>query len=52
MNLKEKILASINQEETSWAPVEPGATTSFGISDIAYSNLLKYIGREDLLVLI
>ncbi len=52
MNSRERILASINHQKMDKVPVDLGATTSSGISAIAYSNLIKYIGREELPTLI
>jgi uroporphyrinogen decarboxylase len=52
MNSRERIIASINHQKPDKVPVDMGATTSSGISAIAYSNLLKHISREDLPVLI
>ena len=52
MNSRERIIASINHQVVDKVPVDMGATTSSGISAIAYSNLVKHIGREDLPVLI
>ena len=48
MNSRERILAAIGHQEPDRVPVDLGATPSSGISAIAYSNLMKYIGREDL----
>ena len=45
-------MASINHQKVDKVPVDLGASTSSGISAIAYSNLIKYLGREDLPVLI
>lgn len=52
MNSRERILASISHQKVDKVPVDLGATTSSGISAIAYSNLIKYLGREDLPALI
>ena len=49
---RERILAAINHQPTPHVPVDMGATPSSGISAIAYSNLLKYLGRDDLPVLV
>jgi uroporphyrinogen decarboxylase len=49
---REHILAAIDHLETGKVPVDMGATPSSGISAIAYSNLLKHLGRSDLPVLI
>ncbi len=45
-------MAAINHQQTDLIPVDMGATPSSGISAIAYSNLLKYLGRQELPVLI
>jgi uroporphyrinogen decarboxylase len=45
---RERILAAINHRQPDRVPVDLGATPSSGISAIAYSNLIKYIGRDDL----
>lgn len=52
MNSRERVLASINHLDSGKVPVDMGATPSSGISAIAYSNLVKHIGREDLPVYI
>jgi len=44
----ERILAAINHQQPDRVPVDLSATPSSGISAIAYSNLIKYIGRDDL----
>ena len=49
---RERILAAINHQISDKVPVDLGATPSSGISAIAYSNLLKYLGRPDLPVLV
>jgi uroporphyrinogen decarboxylase len=49
---RECILDAINHRQPEWVPVDLGATPSSGISAIAYSNLLKHIGRTDLPVLV
>lgn len=43
-----RILAAINHRMPDRIPVDLGATPSSGISAIAYSNLLKYIGMPEL----
>jgi uroporphyrinogen decarboxylase len=48
MNSRERIIAAINHQEPDRVPLDLGATPSSGISAIAYSNLMKYIGRADL----
>jgi uroporphyrinogen decarboxylase len=52
MTSRERILAAINHQQPDRVPVDMGATPSSGISAIAYSNLVKHIGRSDLPVLI
>lgn len=52
MTSKERILAAIAHKEPDMVPVDMGSTPSSGISAIAYSNLIKAIGRDDLPVLI
>jgi uroporphyrinogen decarboxylase len=49
---RECILDAINHRQPEWVPIDLGATPSSGISAIAYSNLLKHIGRTDLPVLV
>lgn len=49
---RERILAAIHHQPSDQVPVDMGATPSSGISAIAYSNLLQYLGRVDLPVLI
>jgi uroporphyrinogen decarboxylase len=49
---REHILAAIHHRPTAKVPVDMGATPSSGISAIAYSNLLKHLGRTDLPVLV
>ncbi len=52
MTSREWILAAINHEKPERVPVDLGATPSSGISAIAYSNLMKHIGKPDLPVLV
>lgn len=52
MTSRERVLAALAHKTTDKVPVDLGATPSSGISAIAYSNLLKHIGREDLPVLV
>jgi uroporphyrinogen decarboxylase len=52
MTSRERVIAAINHSTPDRVPVDLGATPSSGISAIAYSNLLKHIGRTDLPVLI
>lgn len=49
---REHILAAFNHQQTGKVPVDLGSTPSSGISAIAYSNLLKHLGRTDLPVLV
>ncbi len=49
---RERILAAINHQRSDQVPVDLGATPSSGISAIAYSNLLKHLGRTELPVLV
>lgn len=48
MNSRERVLATIAHKQPDQVPVDLGSTPSSGISAIAYSNLLKAIGRTDL----
>lgn len=48
MNSRERVLAAIAHKQPDQVPVDLGTTPSSGISAIAYSNLLKAIGRTDL----
>ena len=48
MNSRERVLAAINHQTPDKVPIDLSATPSSGISAIAYSNLMKHIGREDL----
>lgn len=48
MNSRERILTAISHREPDRVPLDLGATPSSGISAIAYSNLMKHIGREEL----
>lgn len=48
MTSRERVLAAIAHKEPDRVPVDMGATPSSGISAIAYSNLLKHLGRTDL----
>jgi uroporphyrinogen decarboxylase len=52
MTSRERIIAAISYTQPDRVPLDLGATPSSGISAIAYSNLVRYIGREDLPVLI
>jgi uroporphyrinogen decarboxylase len=46
MTSREKVLAAIRHHQTGQVPVDMGSTPSSGISAIAYSNLLKYLGID------
>ena len=48
MNSRERVLAAIAHKNPDKIPVDLGATPSSGISAIAYSNLIKHLGRNDL----
>ncbi len=48
MNSRERVLAAIAHKQPDQVPVDLGSTPSSGISAVAYSNLLKAIGRTDL----
>jgi uroporphyrinogen decarboxylase len=48
MTSRERILAAISHRQPDRVPLDLGATPSSGISAIAYSNLVRYIGRGDL----
>ncbi len=50
MTSRERVLAAIAHREPDRVPLDLGATPSSGISAIAYSNLIKHIGRNDLSV--
>jgi len=52
MTSREWIIAAINHEPPERVPIDLGATPSSGISAIAYSNLVNYIGKPGLPVLI
>jgi uroporphyrinogen decarboxylase len=45
---RERILAAINHQEPDRVPIDLSATPRSGISEIAYSNLVKQIGRPEL----
>jgi uroporphyrinogen decarboxylase len=48
MTSRERVLEAISHKSPDKVPVDMSATPSSGISAIAYSNLLKHIGRTDL----
>jgi len=48
MTSRERILAAINHQQPDKVPVDMSATPSSGISAIAYSNLVRYIGKAEL----
>jgi len=48
MTSRERVLAAVAHKTSDKVPVDLGSTPSSGISAIAYSNLLKHIGREDI----
>jgi len=50
MNSRERVLSAIAHKQPDKVPVDLGATPSSGISAIAYSNLMKKLGRTDLQV--
>ena len=47
MNSRERVLASINHLESDGVAVDLGATPSSGISAIAYSRLVRQMGRHN-----
>ena len=44
MNSRERILSAINHKQPDRIPIDIGATPSSGLSSVAYSNLIKYLG--------
>lgn len=46
MTSRERVLAAIRHEQPDQVPVDLGATPSSGISAIAYSNLVKHLGKD------
>ncbi len=46
MTSRERVLAAIMHQQPDQVPVDMGATPSSGISAIAYSNLVKYLGKD------
>lgn len=48
MNSRERVLASIKHVEPTKVPVDMGSNPSSGISAIAYSNLIKHLGKDHL----
>ena len=48
MTSRERVLTAISHKTPDKVPVDMSATPSSGISAIAYSNLVKHIGRSDL----
>ncbi len=48
MTSRERVIAAINHQQPDRVPLDLGATPSSGISAIAYSNLVKHIGRPEL----
>jgi uroporphyrinogen decarboxylase len=47
MTSRENVLEAINHSNPDKVAVDMSATPSSGISAIAYSNLLRYIGHPD-----
>lgn len=48
MNSRERVIASIEHKQSDKVPFDIGSNPSSGISAIAYSNLLQYLGKENL----
>ncbi|WP_066631036.1 uroporphyrinogen decarboxylase family protein [Labilibacter marinus] len=48
MNSRQRVIASIEHKQTSKVPFDIGSNPSSGISAIAYSNLLKHMGKDKL----
>ena len=46
MTSRERVLAAICHKQPDQVPVDLGATPSSGISAIAYSNLVKHLGKD------
>lgn len=47
MTSRERVLSAIGHQEPDRVPVDLGATPSSGISALAYSNLVNYLGMSD-----
>jgi uroporphyrinogen decarboxylase len=52
MTSRERIIAAISHRQPDRVPLDLSSTPSSGISAIAYSSLLRHIGKEDMPVLI
>ena len=48
MTSRERVLTAISHQTPDRIPIDLGATPSSGISAIAYSNLVKYMGMPEL----
>ena len=48
MNSRKRIISAINHKEPDRIPIDLGSTPSSGISVVAWQNLLKYLGKENL----
>lgn len=48
MNSRERVIASIEHKQFDKVPFDIGSNPSSGISAIAYSNLLKFLGKDHL----
>jgi uroporphyrinogen decarboxylase len=46
MNSRDRVLSAVAHKETDKVPADMGSNPSSGISAIAYSNLLKYLGKD------
>ena len=46
MTSRERVIAAINHREPDRVPVDLGATPSSGISIVAHSNLMKFLGLD------
>ena len=46
MTPRERVLTSLKHKEPDRVPIDIGQTALTGISQIAYKNLLKYLGKE------
>lgn len=51
MTSRERILAAINFKEPDKVPVDWGMVTVSGIHHVAYRNLLKYLGKEEEIII-
>lgn len=51
MNSRERVIKALNFEEPDRVPIDWGMCTVSGIHEVAYRNLLKYLGKQEEIII-